>query len=371
MSGLFQVNPQFHTLSGTTEIDPRRIPEYPISQRLRGIEGRNIVGQPWDVLAAQADKAKQAEEKMVALRYAAEDTGIPEGRVYQMDRIDPHVFDHVAQNQQGITPGPLGYTPPVQAPQHIDLTAHDAPTEIAEAPDAGDLPLPSSIRMPPTAPETLLPAEVSLIRNVGERQEQINQARRGMAARRIQRLARERMEQMDHDMEQRRLIASAEQRTETRVDLPGTIAAGGTQAIGADDGVSRRTVVGHVQQAPQMPEPEELYTPQEMADLINVENHDAKMEMLSKLLSHAVDGLPFYNNQVVDMDFFHQTMALVPLEEKAGASGADGLGFQSQSSKADFRERVDGQPAPPTTTVAISSNVTQVADPQAKDAPLF
>ena len=63
MSGLFQVNPQFHTLSGTTEVDPIRIQEYPISQRLRGIEGRNIVGQPWDVLAAQADRAKQAEEK--------------------------------------------------------------------------------------------------------------------------------------------------------------------------------------------------------------------------------------------------------------------------------------------------------------------
>ena len=132
---LFEVTPQFHTLSGTTEIDPRRTPEYPVSERLRGIEGRNLVGQPWDVLAAQADKAKQAEEKMVALRYAAEDTGIPEGRVYQIERIDPHVFGQVAQNQQGIAPGPLGYTPPPLAPQPIDLTASDAPTEIAEAPD--------------------------------------------------------------------------------------------------------------------------------------------------------------------------------------------------------------------------------------------
>ena len=64
MSSLFRVNPQFHTLSGTTEIDPKHIPEFPISERLRGIEGRNIVGQPWDVLSAQADKAKQAEENM-------------------------------------------------------------------------------------------------------------------------------------------------------------------------------------------------------------------------------------------------------------------------------------------------------------------
>ena len=75
MSGLFRVLPQFNTLSGTTEIDPKHIPEFPVSERLRGIEGRNIVGQPWDVLSAQADKAKQAEEKYVALRYAAEETG--------------------------------------------------------------------------------------------------------------------------------------------------------------------------------------------------------------------------------------------------------------------------------------------------------
>ena len=67
MSELFRVEPQFHTLSGTTEIDFGRIPEYPVSERLRGIEGRNIVGQPWDVLAAQADRAKQAEERQRGL----------------------------------------------------------------------------------------------------------------------------------------------------------------------------------------------------------------------------------------------------------------------------------------------------------------
>ena len=34
-----------------------------MSERLRGIEGRNIVGQPWDTIAAQADNARQAEER--------------------------------------------------------------------------------------------------------------------------------------------------------------------------------------------------------------------------------------------------------------------------------------------------------------------
>ena len=86
MSGLFRVEPQFHTLSGTTQLDPTHIPEFPVSERLKGIEGRNIVGQAWDVLAAQAEKAKQAEERQIALRFAAEQTGIPEGKIYAMDK---------------------------------------------------------------------------------------------------------------------------------------------------------------------------------------------------------------------------------------------------------------------------------------------
>ena len=137
MSGLFRVNPQFHTLSGTTEVDPKHIPEFPISERLRGIEGRNIVGQPWDVLSAQADKAKQAEEKYVALRYAAEETGIPEGRIYAMDRTDPHLFEQVQRNQQGVAPGPLGYTIPPYTPPAIDMTAANPPSEFhgCSAPD--------------------------------------------------------------------------------------------------------------------------------------------------------------------------------------------------------------------------------------------
>ena len=40
--------------------------EFAIPEKLRGIEGRNIVGQPWDVLAMQADLAKQAEDEAVA-----------------------------------------------------------------------------------------------------------------------------------------------------------------------------------------------------------------------------------------------------------------------------------------------------------------
>ena len=66
MSGRFQVEPQYYSLGGTTEIDPTHIPEFPVSERLRGIEGRNIVGAPWDQLNAQADNARQAEERGLA-----------------------------------------------------------------------------------------------------------------------------------------------------------------------------------------------------------------------------------------------------------------------------------------------------------------
>ena len=117
MSGLFQVEPQFYSLGGTTEIDPTHIPEFPVSERLRGIEGRNIVGAPWDQLAAQADNAKQAEERGMALRYASEQTGVPLGHIYAMDRVDPHMFDRVAQNQQGVSPGPTGMMAPPPRPR--------------------------------------------------------------------------------------------------------------------------------------------------------------------------------------------------------------------------------------------------------------
>ena len=68
------------------------------------------------------------------------------------------------------------------------------------------------------------------------------------------------------------------------------------------------------------------------------------------------------------MDFFNQVFDLCDIEASSGPpAGADSLGFQSQSSGADFRERVNGQPKEPTTTVAVSSNVTQVANPQANN----
>ena len=168
--------------------------------------------------------------------------------------------------------------------------------------------------MPPPAPHTAIappPPEVALIRNVGVRHEQLQTARRFNAAKKIQRIARARLSEMDQEMAIRRLIAGTDQGPGP--DLPGTVAAGGTQAIGAED--ERRTVVGYVQQAPQMPEEEERYSPQEMADLINVENHAAKVEMLGTLLSHAMDGIPFHNNQVVDMDFSIRSLTYVTLRQ--------------------------------------------------------
>ena len=95
MSGLFQVELQFWTLGGTTEIDPSHIPEYSVSERLRGIEGQNIIGQPWDVLHAAADRAQQANERGMALEMTSQQTGVPIGHIYAMDQVDPHLFERV------------------------------------------------------------------------------------------------------------------------------------------------------------------------------------------------------------------------------------------------------------------------------------
>ena len=66
------------------------------------------------------------------------------------------------------------------------------------------------------------------------------------------------------------------------------------------------------------------------------------------------------------MPFFEYVLSLVDLEEFP-RTGADAVGVQTQSQASDFMERVDGQPAPPTQTVAVSSNALQIANPEAKD----
>ena len=60
---LYRYESQYHDLSGSTEVDPSRIPSYPINDALRGVAGRNIAGAAWDALAAKQESAAQAIQR--------------------------------------------------------------------------------------------------------------------------------------------------------------------------------------------------------------------------------------------------------------------------------------------------------------------
>ncbi len=52
----------------TTQLDPSKIPHYPINEALQSVGGRNLVGLPWDALAAKQAQGAQAMLRDRALR---------------------------------------------------------------------------------------------------------------------------------------------------------------------------------------------------------------------------------------------------------------------------------------------------------------
>ena len=75
---LYRVEAQYHDLTGSTEVDPSRIPSYPINDALRGVAGRNLAGASWDSLAAKQESAAQAMQRGEQIRAMSVQTGIPE-----------------------------------------------------------------------------------------------------------------------------------------------------------------------------------------------------------------------------------------------------------------------------------------------------
>ena len=75
---LYRVEAQYHDLTGSTEVDPSRIPSYPINDALRSVAGRNIAGAAWDALAAKQASAAQAMMRGDQIRAMSVQTGIPE-----------------------------------------------------------------------------------------------------------------------------------------------------------------------------------------------------------------------------------------------------------------------------------------------------
>ncbi len=56
---MYRVELQFDDVS-TTQLDPRKIPHYPINDALQSVGGRNLVGLPWNALAEKQAQGAQA-----------------------------------------------------------------------------------------------------------------------------------------------------------------------------------------------------------------------------------------------------------------------------------------------------------------------
>ena len=101
MSGLFRVNPQFHTLSGTTEIDPKHIPEFPISERLRGIELWYQAAPSWATVAmAQVIRSRLSAQMKGATLYVAPAKGHVLNRTVGSNITDAYVAEQIASVPQ-------------------------------------------------------------------------------------------------------------------------------------------------------------------------------------------------------------------------------------------------------------------------------
>ena len=74
---MYRVELQYDDIN-TTQLDPRKIPHYPINEALQSVGGRNLVGLPWNALAEKQAQGAQAMLRDRALRSISVSHGIPE-----------------------------------------------------------------------------------------------------------------------------------------------------------------------------------------------------------------------------------------------------------------------------------------------------
>ena len=74
---MYRVELQYDDIS-TTQLDPRKIPHYPINEALQSVGGRNLVGLAWNALAEKQAQGAQAMLRDKALRSISISHGIPE-----------------------------------------------------------------------------------------------------------------------------------------------------------------------------------------------------------------------------------------------------------------------------------------------------
>ena len=82
---MYRYELQYDDIS-TTQLDPRKIPHYPINDALQSVGGRNIVGLPWDTLAAKQAQGAQAMLRDRALRSISITHKIPEVHLGQANQ---------------------------------------------------------------------------------------------------------------------------------------------------------------------------------------------------------------------------------------------------------------------------------------------
>ena len=118
---MYRVELQFDDISGNTQIDPSKIPHYPINDALASVGGRNLVGMSWDALAAKQTQGSQAMLRGQALRSISIGHGIPE---VHLGHASP---DLVAMH----TPRP--------PPSNGDPPPQPAPSTLAVVPSSADV----------------------------------------------------------------------------------------------------------------------------------------------------------------------------------------------------------------------------------------
>ena len=87
MSGLFQPELQYWDIKGPTEIDPKRIPEFPASDLIQSIAGQNLKGAAFEVLLQNQERAQQADARNQAFYSLAQQSGIPVAQLSPLSLI--------------------------------------------------------------------------------------------------------------------------------------------------------------------------------------------------------------------------------------------------------------------------------------------
>jgi len=98
---MYRFENQYDDLRHPTQIDPTKIPFFPINEALKSVGGRNIVGLPWDALAQKQAMGAQAMLRDQALRSISVTHAVPE---VHLGHAPP---DLIAHHTPARAPAPL------------------------------------------------------------------------------------------------------------------------------------------------------------------------------------------------------------------------------------------------------------------------